>query len=185
MLRSMQLSQTAEEVASGSGELDPPESQMHYLQSSSKWSTDSRDDAFHNAPGSRGHPPIDKESTFEISASKHGQDITCPACKGPWKLENAVPDPREVLTLFNAMISCRDQVNGARTQSDRQNGPVLWFPVRGKYDTGADANFVSQDVLERTELKQFVRRLPTPVHVKALGAEIDFDQVIKLTWSLH
>lgn len=188
MLRSMQLSQTAREVTSGSGELNSPNSLIQYLQSSSKGSTESRDDAFHNAPGSRDHTPIDKESTLEFSASKSSQDITCLACKGPWLLENAVPDPREVLTLFNATISCKDQVHRARTQGEpgaRQNGPVLWFPVRGKYDTGADADFVSQDVLERAELEPFVRKLRTPVRVKALGAEVDFDQVIKLTWVLH
>ena len=119
---------------------------------------------------------------------KNTSDKECPVCKGPWRNENAVPDAYEVLTLFNATICCVDNVNRTRAEQSRSSTlrPLsLWYPVRGKYDTGADGDFVALEVLERAKLAEFIKPLDHPAVVTALNQKLELRSKITLTWVLN
>lgn len=132
------------------------------------------------------------------STSDFYRDIACPACKGPWHHEHERPDARVALSLFNATISyiidedSRSQnPNLGSTDESNTTGSIqkrgIWFAVRGKYDTGADADadFIAEDVIRRAKLQQYVVKIQTPAQVKALGATFDFDEVIILNWTMN
>ena len=112
----------------------------------------------------------------------------CPTCKGPWLLENAVPDAYEVLALFNATICCVDQVNSYRGQQPTSPTPQprsLWYPVRGIYDTGANGDLVALDVLQRAKLIEFIKPLDHVAVATVLEKRHEFHSTITLTWVLN
>lgn len=102
--------------------------------------------------------------------------------------------PTQKLSLFDATISYIVDVPGNGT--DRSEGVSIgskcacgrqrqgiWFPVRGKWDSGSDVELVSEDVIKRAKLEQFVVKVPAMV-LLIFGVTFTFDRMITLNWQL-
>ena len=120
-------------------------------------------------------------------------DFTAPKSRSPATNERKGPaDPSEKLSLFNATIS---YIADVRFENDSERLPMtnrskcecgverlgIWFPVRGKYDSGANADFISEDVVKRAELEPLVRKV-TLMELKMFGVVFKFDTKIELNW---
>ena len=100
--------------------------------------------------------------------------------------------PMEKLSLFDATISfVVDEEIDCEERKDLLSSCVCgrrkvgkWFPVRGKFDTGASADFVSDSIIERAGLKSAVRDALEPVEVTMFGITFTFDKCISLSWQL-
>lgn len=104
-------------------------------------------------------------------------------------------DPTEKLSLFNATISyivdadpedlpqevCESLVSPCACGRRRLG---IWFPVRGKYDSGSDTDFISENVIKRAGLEPFVVEVD-PVEVKMFGVSFSFSNKIRLSWQLN
>lgn len=104
-------------------------------------------------------------------------------------------DPSEKLSLFDATISYiveewappgpdgfQDASTLTCTCGKRKIGK--WFPVRGKFDSGANADFISDSIIARAGLEQFVVQNAEPMEVQMFGTSFIFDKSIKLSWQL-
>ena len=105
-------------------------------------------------------------------------------------------EPSEKLSLFDATISyimderppsvpedSQDAVTSTCTCGMRRVGK--WFPVRGKFDSGANADFISDDIIARAGLEQCVVQNAEAVEVKIFGTTFSFDKSIKLSWQMR
>lgn len=100
--------------------------------------------------------------------------------------------PEEQLSLFDATISLViDEEIGCEEGKDLSSACVCgrrkvgkWFTVRGKFDTGASANFVSDSIIERAGLQSAVRDALEPDEISMLGIKVPLDKVVKLNWQL-
>lgn len=105
---------------------------------------------------------------------------------------------RDNVTLFNATISVI--VDAERTELPhpiRQNGQSgfpcacgrqrlgVWFPVRGKFDSGSNDDFISEDVIRRAGLEDFVFEAEEAVSLRIFGVTFDFQRRIVLNWQLN
>ena len=104
-------------------------------------------------------------------------------------------DPSQLMSLFNATISYIDDVrvekDGERQPTTKRSKCVcgverlgIWFPVRGKYDSGANTDFISEDVVKRAELEPLVRKV-TPMDIKVFGVPFEFRTKIELNWQAN
>ena len=104
--------------------------------------------------------------------------------------------PSEKLSLFDATISyiveerppsvpedSQDAVTSTCTCGIRRVGK--WFPVRGKIDSGANADFISDNIIARAGLEQYVVQNAEAVEVKIFGITFSFDKSIKLSWQMR
>jgi hypothetical protein len=61
----------------------------------------------------------------------------------------------------------------------------IWFPVRGKFDSGSNTNFVSEDVVKRARLESYLFKAEEPASLKVLGIKFNFNEKISLSWQLN
>ncbi|KAI4943408.1 hypothetical protein J4E91_009317 [Alternaria rosae] len=104
--------------------------------------------------------------------------------------------PAERSSLFNATISIiADGDASALPQSQRdafglpcecgRSRMGIWFPVRGKFDSGSNSDFVSEDVIKRAGLESFVTKAEEPATLEMFGTDFVFDEKISLSWVLN
>ena len=104
--------------------------------------------------------------------------------------------PSEKLSLFDATISYIVEERPSSVPEDSQDAVTLactcgtrkvgkWFPVRGKFDSGANADFISDNIIARAGLEQFVVQNAEAMEVKMFGATFSFDKSIKLSWQMR
>jgi hypothetical protein len=86
-------------------------------------------------------------------------------------------EPSEKLSLFDATISYIVEEWGPSVPEGFQNASTSactcgnrrigkWFPVRGKFDSGANADFISDSIIARAGLEQFVVQNAEPMEVQ-------------------
>lgn len=105
-------------------------------------------------------------------------------------------EPSEKLSLFDATISyiveerppsvpedSQDAVTSTCTCGIRRVGK--WFPVRGKLDSGANADFISDSIIARAGLEQYVVQNAEAMELKMFGTAFSFDKSIKLSWQMR
>lgn len=61
----------------------------------------------------------------------------------------------------------------------------IWFPVRGKYDSFAGADFVSEEIILRAQLEHLVSNVEQPVFIKQYKAEHEVKRKIDLTFQIN
>ena len=61
----------------------------------------------------------------------------------------------------------------------------IWFPVRGKFDSGSNTDFISEDVIKRACLEPFVLETEDVVSLRMFGVIFDFHKKITLNWQLN
>lgn len=105
--------------------------------------------------------------------------------------------PLEKSSLFNATISFivdADISKLPETARDSALGPPcecgryrmgIWFPVRGKFDSGSNTDFVSEDVIKRAGLESFIDESEDVCQLKIFGVTFDFNKKIQLNWQLN
>ena len=101
-------------------------------------------------------------------------------------------DPKYKLSLFNATISYIADIDskeavdtnlstvGQQCECGRRRLGI-WFAVRGKFDSGANTDFVSEDVIERAGLQSFVFDV-SPEELTMFGKTTSFHRRIQLNW---
>ena len=61
----------------------------------------------------------------------------------------------------------------------------VWFPVRGKFDSGSNVDFIAEDVIKRAGLESFVFEAEDTASLKMFGHTFSFDKKISLSWQLN
>ena len=102
-------------------------------------------------------------------------------------------DPTQKLSLFDATVSYIVDID---TEPDGELPPSMsstcacgrrrqgiWFPVRGKWDSGSDTEWISEDVIRRAKLDQFIFEVPAK-ELKMFGVSFTFNRMITLNWQL-
>jgi hypothetical protein len=104
-------------------------------------------------------------------------------------------NPSEKLGVFNATISFiieEDAPSFSRNAQQTSSSLCVcgrrrigkWFPVRGTFDTGSNAEFISDDVIARAGLEQLVMTSSEPMEIKMFGIVFSFDKTIRLNWQM-
>lgn len=100
-------------------------------------------------------------------------------------------DPTQKLSLFDATISCivdmdaedEQEASTSSTCTCGRRRQGIWFPVRGKWDSGSDTEWISEDVVRRAKLDQFIFEVPAK-ELKMFGVSFTFNRMITLNWQL-
>lgn len=104
-------------------------------------------------------------------------------------------DPKEKLSLFNATVSFIVDADASELSEEQRKNLGsecicgrrrlgVWFPVRGKFDSGSDTDFISSNVIKRASLEPFVTEVEA-VEVKMFGIGFIFNRKIRLSWQLN
>ena len=100
-------------------------------------------------------------------------------------------DPTQKLSLFDATISYivdldtenEQQASTSSTCACGRQRQGIWFPVRGKWDSGSDTEWISENVVRKAKIEQFTFEVPAK-ELKMFGVSFTFNRMITLNWQL-
>jgi hypothetical protein len=112
--------------------------------------------------------------------------------------ESTAKNTSEKASIFNATISFIADVDSSTSPETERGRDVgfgscvcgrrrigVWFPARGRFDSGSDDDFVSEDLIKRARLESSVLETKNVVRLKIFSVPADFNKTITLSWQLN